>query len=236
MRQLRNVLAACVGSVAFVAAPALAQSGNPVYAVTYVDVSTDWITQGTGLLKQYRDQSRREAGNLEFTVVQETGRPNRFAIMEGWRDEAAFTAHAKGAGSSLFDFTLAAIRISPPDRHILQAFATAPARAGSSEALYMVEHVDFLGGDPAIAAAAVPLVRALAAASQKEAGALRYDVYQQPPPRTNHYQVVAAWTDRNAFDAHEVAEHTRQFRGATTMPIMPARANLYDQRVFKALD
>ena len=40
-----------------------------------------------------------------------------------------------------------------------------------------------------------PLVKGLAEASRKEAGALRFDAYQQPRPRTNHYQVVAAWAD-----------------------------------------
>src|SRR5438270_3335262 len=106
------------------------------------------------------------------------------------------------------------------------------ARAG---ALYMVEHVDFLGGDPAIPIAAAPLVKALAEASQKEAGALRYDIYRQPPPRINHYEVVAVWTDAKAFDAHETATHTLQFRAATAQGGRAWRANLYDQRLYKVL-
>jgi hypothetical protein len=65
---------------------AMAQAGGgAVYAITYLDVSTDWVLQGTELIKQYRDTSRREAGNLEFTVLREMTRPNRFAIVEGWR-------------------------------------------------------------------------------------------------------------------------------------------------------
>jgi quinol monooxygenase YgiN len=102
-------------------------------------------------------------------------------------------------------------------------------------ALYMVEHVDFLGGDPAIAAAAVPLVKALAEASQKEAGVVRYEIYRQPPPRINHYEVVAAWADGKAFDAYETAAHTRDFRAATAQGGRAWRANLYDQRLYKAL-
>jgi len=238
--QILSSAAGClaIAAAVFVGAPALAQSGgDAVYAVTYIDISTDWVLQGRGLLKQYRDQSRREAGNVEFIAMEETNRLNRFVIVEGWKDEAAFAAHAMGANASLFNFALAAIRNGPPDRHKLQTFATAPARAdAASGALYMVEHIDFLGGDPAIGIAAQPLVKALAASSQKEAGAVRYDIFQQPAPRINHYQVVAVWTDPKAFDAHESAAHTRQFRAATTMPVMPARANLYDQRLYKALD
>jgi quinol monooxygenase YgiN len=96
------------------ATSAMAQpGGGSVYAMTYLDVSTDWILQGVGLIKQYRDTSRREAGNLEFTVLQETARPNRFAIVEGWSDQKSMDAHAKGADAKRFGFILEAIRNSP---------------------------------------------------------------------------------------------------------------------------
>jgi quinol monooxygenase YgiN len=206
-------------------------SAEPVYAVTYLDVSTDWILQGSGLMRQYRDASRHQAGNVEFTVMQETGRPNRFVIVEGWKDQAAFDAHEKSADSSLFNFTLEAIRNSPPDRHVLRAFATSSARAEpAGAAIHMVEHVDF---QPAFGATAQPVVKALAEASQKEEGVVRYDIYQEPPPHANHYSVVAVWASEGAYDAHEAAAHTRQFRAAT---VMPGRANLYDQRMYKVLD
>ena len=164
-----------------VAPAARAQSGaDAVYAVTYLDVSTDWIQQGAGLIKQLRDASRRQSGNLEFTVLQESERPNRFVIVEGWKDQAAFDAHAKSADASHFDFILEAIRNSPPNQHVLKAFATAAARGeAGSGAIHMVEHVDF---QPPAAANALPAVKSLAEASQKEAGVVRYDIFQEPPP------------------------------------------------------
>jgi quinol monooxygenase YgiN len=219
---LAIALAVALGS----AAPAQT-GGEAVYAVTYLDVSGDWVLQGIGLLKQYRDTSRHQAGNLEFSVMQEINRPNRFAIVEGWQDQGAFDAHAKSANTALFNFTLEAIRNSPSNQHVLRAFATNPPRAAAADgAIYMVEHVDFM---PAAGAAAQPTVAALAEASQKEAGAVRYDIYREPPPHANHYSVVAEWANRNAYDAHEVAAYTRQFRA-------PGRANLYDQRLYKVLD
>jgi quinol monooxygenase YgiN len=225
-----------IATAVAVAPAARAQGADPVFAVTYVDVGVGAVPQGVELIKKYRDQSRREGANLEFTILQETSRPNRFAIMEGWRDQAAFEAHDKGAAKAEFEGALKPIRNSPPDRKMLQPFVNAPARpASAGGALFMVEHVDFLGGDPAIAAAAAPLVKALAEASQKEAGAVRYDMYRMPPPRINHYQVVAAWTDAKAFDAHETAAYTREFRAATAQGGRAWRANLYDQRLYKAL-
>ena len=224
-----------IATAVAVAPVARAQSGaDAVFAVTYLDVGAGAVPQGVELIKKYRDQTRREAANLEFTILQETSRPNRFAIMEGWRDQAAFEAHDKGAAKAEFEGALKPIRNSPPDRKMLQPFANASARPASG-ALFMVEHVDFLGGDPAIAATAAPLVKALADASQKEAGAVRYEIYRMPPPRINHYEVVAAWTDAKAFDAHETAAHTLQFRAATAQGGRAWRANLYDQRLYKAL-
>jgi quinol monooxygenase YgiN len=220
-------LAIAIGMAVTSSAPA--QTSAPVYVVTYLDVSTDWVVQGAGLIKQYRELSARQAGNLEFSVMQETSRPNRFVMVEGWKDQAAFAAHEKSADAALFNFTLEAIRNSPPNQHVLQNFATAPARAAPGGAVHMVEHVDF---QPAFGTAGPPLVTALAQASQKEEGAVRYDILQEPPPHANHYTVVAVWASRSAFDLHETAAYTRQFRAAT---VMPGRANLYDQRLYDPL-
>ncbi len=233
----RSAASSLMVAAAIAAAPAVrAQSGSDaVFAVTYLDVDAGAAPQGVELIKKYRDESRREAANLEFTILQETNRPNRFVIMEGWRDRAAFDAHDKGTAKAAFEGALKPIRNSPPDRKMLQPFANLPAQRIEPGALYMVEHVDFMGGDPAVAAAAGPLVKALAEASQKEAGALRYDIYRMPPPRINHYEVVAAWKDAKAFDAHETAVHTLEFRAATAQDGRVRRANLYDQRRYKAL-
>jgi quinol monooxygenase YgiN len=233
----RRAMAASFMIAAAIAPAAQAQtSGDAVHAVTYLDVGTGAVPQGVELLKKFREASSHEAGNLEFTILQETSRPNRFAIVEGWKDQAAFEAHDKSPAKAQFEDALKPIHNSPPDRHMLQPFANAPARtAPASGALYLVEHVDFMGGDPAVVIAAQPLVKALAESSRGEAGAVRYEIFRQPPPRINHYEVVAVWTDAKAFDAHETAAHTLQFRAATVMGGPAGRVNLYDQRLYKAL-
>lgn len=218
------------------AAPAAqAQTAEPVFAVTHIDVGVDAVAQGVELIKKFRDASRREDANLEFTVLQEVSRPNRLAIMEGWRDKAAFDAHDKGAAKTEFEGALKAIRNSPLDRKMLQPFANGEAKPLAAGALYLLEHVDFLGGDPSIATAAAPLVATFADASKKEAAVLRYDVYRMPTPRINHYEVVAAWPDGKAFDAHETSGHTLAFRNASAQGSKTWRANMYDQRLYKAL-
>jgi quinol monooxygenase YgiN len=216
---------------------ARAQAGaDGVFAVTYLDVAPSALGQGIDLLKKYRESSQHESANLEFTVLQEMHRPNRFVIVEGWKDQAAFDAHDKGAAKTAFQDALTPIRNSPPDRHMLQPFSNAAARpTPASGAVYMVEHIDFMGGDPAFAAAAQPLVKGLAESTRKEEGAVRYEIYRQPPPRINHYEVVSAWKDAKAFDAHETAPHTLQFRADSVMGARAPRVNLYDQRLYTVL-
>ena len=221
-----------VGLAIAIGSPALGQTvSEPVYAATYLDVGASSLGRGVDLLKQYRESSRHEAANVEFTVLQETDRPNRFAIVEGWKDQTAFDAHQKAASTAQFEEALKAIRNSPPNQHVLHTFATGSARAERpSGALYMVEHIDFL---PMFANLAQPAVRRLAEASAKEEGTLRYDIYQEPAPHANHFSVVAAWVAKKALDDYETAAPTREFRAAT---VMPARGNLYDQRLYKVVD
>ena len=221
-----------VGLAIAIGSPALGQTvSEPVYAATYLDVGASSLGRGVDLLKQYRESGRHEAANVEFTVLQETDRPNRFAIVEGWKDQSAFDAHQKAASTAQFEEALKAIRNSPPNQHVLHTFAAGSARAERpSGALYMVEHIDFL---PMFANLAQPAVRRLAEASAKEEGVLRYDIYQEPAPHANHFSVVAVWASPKAFDAYETAAPTQEFRAAT---VMPARGNLYDQRLYKVVD
>jgi len=203
-------------------------NGGPVYAVTYLDVAANAVTQGITLLKKYRELSGHEDGNLEFTVLQETIRPNRFVIFEGWKNQAEFDAHSKGAPTSDFQEGLTPIRNSPPYQMMQYNFATAPQRAKPAPgALYMVEHMDFM---PTFAATGEPLVRALAENSQKEKSVIRYDAYHWG---NHHYMIMAIWPDSKAFDAHEAAAYTRQFRAAAGVP--EGRIDLYEERLYKPI-
>ena len=95
--------------------PAHAQ-GSPVYLVTYVSVMPNAVVSGATLLERYRDASRKEAGNQRLDVLQETTRPNRFAILEAWKDEAGFMAHDKAASTLHFRDELEKILDCAPRR------------------------------------------------------------------------------------------------------------------------
>ena len=65
--------------------PARAQ-GGVVYLATYVDVMPNAVISSAAPLAQYRDASRKEGGNLCFNVPHEIAHPDRFAVLEVWRN------------------------------------------------------------------------------------------------------------------------------------------------------
>ena len=65
----------------FFACPAMAQT-PPSYAVTYIELKTDQAAAGRRALADYAAASRKEKGNLQFELLQESARPSRFNMPE----------------------------------------------------------------------------------------------------------------------------------------------------------
>ena len=209
------------------AATAVAQEAI-VYGATYVEVAPGAISQATALIKALAAASRKEDGNLRFQAAQEHDRPNRFVMIEAWKDQAAFDAHRKGKSYAEFNEKLASIRNAPPDERVHNALAAAANMpAPSRGAVWVVTHVDV---PPPSKDACIAELKTLTDTSRKDAGNLMFEVVQQTN-RPNHFTVVEIWKDARAFDAHGTAEHTRRFR-ANLGPMLGAP---HDDRVYAAL-
>jgi quinol monooxygenase YgiN len=74
------------------------------------------VIPGAALLAQYRDASRKEGGNLRIDVLHDIARPDRFAILEVWKDKAALDEHENAASTSHFHDSLKAIENAPYDQ------------------------------------------------------------------------------------------------------------------------
>jgi len=227
MRLLFRLALGLAFAAAALGQPAYAQN-NAVYLATYVDVMPNSVASGAALLKHYRDASRKEDGNLRFDVLQEVARPNRFAIVEAWRDKAALDAHAQNAGTQQFRDKLKAIQNAPYDERITAALFLGQGenenRAGT---IYVLTHIDVI---PPKKDDTIATLKTMSDDSAKDPGNISYEVLQQAN-RPNHFTVVEEWTNMKALDAHAEAAHTRAFR-ATLIPIAGA---LYDERIYKAL-
>jgi quinol monooxygenase YgiN len=103
----------------------------------------------------------------------------------------------------------ARLRRLPPLLALI-ALAVAPqvrAQPGG-DALYVIVHIDIVSAKVEQGEA---LLRQFGAESRKDDGALSFDVLQEAT-RRNHFTIVEAWQSQRQFEAHEAAEHTRQFR------------------------
>ena len=200
------------------------------YIATYIDVQTSSTTQGIALIRQYSEATRTEKGNLGIEVLQEMSRPNRLVIIEIWEDQSFFEIHEKAERTAEFRTRLKSIHNSPYDQRVHHGFAIDPATAATAPAnVHVVTHVDV---PPPRKDEAEVLLKGLAEASRKDEGNLRYDVFQQNAPQTNHFTLFAAWKDGDAFNSHEMKQHTRQFREALG-PILGAP---YDERLYRRLN
>ena len=206
--------------------PAPAPTG-PAYIVTYFEVAPAASRKAAGLLRQFADATRKEAGNVEFLALHESARPGRYAILEAWRDKAALEAH--GAAMKALAEKLQASFASPFDARQFWTLSVSPpgAAAQMPGAIYVLTHVDVF---PAGKEQAAALVKQQVDDSHKDGGALRFDAVIQDN-RPNHFHLVEAWANRGAREAHALADHTRQYRAKR----VPLEGALYDERLYEAV-
>jgi quinol monooxygenase YgiN len=201
---------------------------TPIYVVSYFDVAPTATVETATLLRQYTEAAREEAGNLSLEAFEEIGRPNRFAILDEWRDKPALEAHGAAASTSGFRDKLKPLLISGTGARLLSAFSVAaPAGQPGSGTVYVLTHVDV---PPPQKDQMIELQKAFAAAARKDDGNLWFDVLQQND-RPNHFTLYEGWRDRKAFDTSIAAAHTKDFR----QKLNPLEGALYDERLYQAV-
>jgi quinol monooxygenase YgiN len=198
-----------------------------LYTVTYVEVTPPSSAKGAALLRQYREATRKDEGNLRVEVLQRIDRPNQFVVLAAWKDQKAFEAHGAAGPAGDLRAGLQPLLASPNDERVHTGLAVGSAPASGAGTIYAVTHVDVI---PPRKDDGVALLKQLADDSRRDGGSLTFDVVQQTN-RPNHFTVVEAWKDRSAFDAHGMAPHTRRFREQ----LAPMSGALYDERLYMAL-
>jgi quinol monooxygenase YgiN len=227
MRPILQLVLAMVILPATLWGPVYAQD-NAVYLVAYIEVMPNVVDSGAALLERYSDASRKEIGNLSFDVLHEMARPERFAILEVWKDKVALGGHDKAASTLHFRDRLNEIQGAPYDERILSGLHLGPVRDEHKPgAIYALTHVDVV---PQHLNDGLALLRAMGVDTAKDNGNISYEVLQQAN-RPNHFTVVEEWTSKQALDAHAMSPHTRTFREQ----LLPMQGALYDERFYKKL-
>ncbi len=158
----------------------------------------------------------------------QTGRPGHFAVLETWRNQAAFDARDPSAKRQLMD-ALQAIRTSDYDERPYKTLTLAADKSVGgvrTQGVFVISHVDVAPNTEAPA-----LLQKLADASRQEAGNLRFDVIQHIQ-RANHFTVVEHWQSQAALDTHVAAAHTREYRDA----LAPLTGSPLDERAYTPID
>ena len=215
-----------------VAGEAAAQTPAPTppppespFAITYIDVDPAKADAGRRVLAQYRE-SLKGKGALEFAVLQQSGRPGQFAIVEQWPNAKAREDNAASAEGQGFRTNLAPLLIAPIDSRPHYALSTG-AKAAAPAGLWVVTHADFI---PPKREEGTAEIRKLVEASRGTTGNSRFDALVQTG-RANHLTLVEGWTDGAAQEAHSARAPTRSFRTA----IGPMNGALYDERLYTLL-
>jgi quinol monooxygenase YgiN len=208
---------------------AQAQGAAPIFVATYFEVGASSAKDGAALLTQYRDASRKEGGNMRAEVAREIGRPNRFVVLETWKDQAAFEAHGKSAGTTAFRDKFKAIQAGPYDERVHNSLNVGPNDPlGGKRAIVVASHVDV---PPPRKDECIAALNPLADASRKAGGNQRFEVQQQTS-RPNHFTVVEVWKDKKAYDGSRAADTQRQFRDK----LGPMLGALYDERLYRVIE
>jgi quinol monooxygenase YgiN len=229
MRTFFRLASAVIILTAVDAGTGHAQSNDVVYLATYVELMPNAVAPGAALLKQYRDESRKESGNLRFDVLAEVKRPNRFVIVEVWKDKELLDAHGHSAASAQFSEKLKALQDAPNDVRVDHAlYLSRSQRKSRAGPIYIVTHIDVIppGKDACMAA-----LKTMSTDTAADPGNISYDVLEQDD-HSNHFTVIEEWSDMKAADMHAMAAHTRAFR----TKLIPIKGALYDERFYMALN
>lgn len=71
---------------------------SPLYVVTFIDLMPPGTEAGTAAIKQYVLDTRKDAGVQRCeAIAQIAGRANHLAVIEVWKDSAAFEKHETAA-------------------------------------------------------------------------------------------------------------------------------------------
>jgi quinol monooxygenase YgiN len=202
---------------------------GPRYIVTYVEVMQTARDNATTLVRQFRDATRKETGNLRAEALQRVGQLHQFVLLEAWSDQGAAEAHAKAAATAQFRDKIKAIQNAPIDERVHFPLSVGPVAAKSGgAAIAVVTHVDVI---PPQRENGTAFTKQLAEDGRKGDGNLRFEAVTQVN-RQNHFTVIELWRDRRAADVHSMAATTRAFRDK----LGPASGALYDERFYSVLN
>jgi len=223
----RIVLALLFFATGIAPAPAPAASEAARSVATYIAVEAARNGQAAAALLDYAALVRRDPAALRVLVLSELDRPGQFVLLESWRDETGWAAHASGAVRHALEGALQPILLAPFDDRLglpMQAESSLQEPRG---AVHVVLHVDVTG--PGIDTMPDNL-REAARNAARIPGAIAYEVATQSNKR-NHFTVHQVWASQAAYNAYVASPGAKEFRARFNV----AKGAIYDDRLFSLI-
>lgn len=206
------------------AGPVPAADDSARSVATYIAVEAARDGEAAAALRAYAARTRRDAVAHRVLLLREVGRPGQFVLLESWRDEAAWSAHASGSVRQSLLSALQPILIAPFDERVGLPVQPEGALDEPRGALHVVLHIDVLspGAD-----SIVGTLQEAARSAARMPGAIAFEVAPQINKR-NHLTVHQVWASRAAYEAYVASPGAREFRSRFNL----VKGAVYDDRLF----
>ena len=201
-----------VAALSSFAGPAVAQSDQLQYVVVYVEFKPADAKAGGRVLDELASHAQDSVGVIRFDVLQQTDRPNFFALFEIWSNAQTFADFQNSSATQAILTQLTPLLEAPLDeRHgnLLAGTVNPRSRHAQARQIFVITHVDV---DPQfVPSQALPLLNTFVSDSPNDPGVQTFALLSQTPT-TNHFQLIETFANLQAFDAHVSAQHTVDFR------------------------
>jgi quinol monooxygenase YgiN len=212
------------------AGTAMAQGEPQQFVVVYVEFKPADTRAGSEVLEELASLAEDSSGVIRFDMLQQTDRPNFFALFEVWSNAQTFEDFQNSSETQAILTQLTPVLEAPLDQrpgNLLTGTVNPRSRHAQARQIFVITHVDV---DPQFVPQAQPLLNTFVADSLNDPGVQTFALLSQTPT-PNHFQLVETFEDLEAFDDHVSAQHTVDFRTATA-PFLGAP---YDERLYKFL-
>ena len=210
------------------AGTAMAQGEPQQFVVVYVEFKPADTRAGSEVLEELASLAEDSSGVIRFDMLQQTDRPNFFALFEVWSNAQTFADFQNSSATQAILTQLTPLLEAPLDQrpgNLLTGTVNPRSRHAQARQIFVITHVDV---DPQFVPQAQPLLNTFVADSLNDPGVQTFALLSQTPT-PNHFQLIETFEDLEAFDDHVSAQHTVDFRTATA-PFLGAP---YDERLYQ---
>ena len=210
------------------AGTAMAQSEPQQFVVVYVELKPSDTRAGSDVLEELASLAEDSSGVIRFDVLQQTDRPNFFALFEIWTNAQTFADLQNSSATQAILAQLTPLLEAPLDQrpgNLLTGTVNPRSQHARARQIFVITHVDV---DPQFVGQARPLLDTFVNDSLNDPEVQTFAQLSQTPT-TNHFQLVEVFANIKAFDAHVSAQHTVDFRAA----IQPFIGAPYDERLYQ---